>query len=281
VKIDGGIDMTNIRPAQVAGYFYPANPAKLREEINLMLGISEMQDKVENVFGIIAPHAGYTYSGKTAAYSYNQLRGKNYKRVVIISPSHSEYFPGVSIFDGDAYETPFGKLEVDKEFAEKLIGNSNSIFLGLEGHRREHALEVQLPFLQTVLNNFKIVPIVMGDQDKVYINELAKNLAKVVDVDTLVVASSDLSHHHTKAEANRLDSIIAERINKFDYENLQKDLDNRNCEACGGGPMIAMMKAAALQKKNHSSVLHRSDSGDVTGDTKEVVGYLSAVIYGA
>ena len=281
MKIDGGIDMTNIRPAQVAGYFYPADPAKLREEINLMLGISEMQDKVENVFGIIAPHAGYTYSGKTAAYSYNQLRGKNYKRVVIISPSHSEYFPGVSIFDGDAYETPFGKLEVDKEFTEKLIGNSNSIFLGLEGHRREHALEVQLPFLQTVLNNFKIVPIVMGDQDKVYINELAKNLAKVVDDDTLVVASSDLSHHHTKAEANRLDSIIAERINKFDYENLQKDLDNRNCEACGGGPMIAIMKAAALQKKNHSSVLHRSDSGDVTGDTKEVVGYLSAVIYGA
>jgi AmmeMemoRadiSam system protein B len=280
VKIDGGIDMTNIRPAQVAGYFYPANPVKLREEINLMLGISEMQDKVENVFGIIAPHAGYTYSGKTAAYSYNQLRGKNYKRVVIISPSHSEYFPGVSIFDGDAYETPFGKLEVDKEFAEQLIGNSNSIFLGLEGHRREHALEVQLPFLQTVLNNFQIVPIVMGDQDKVYIDELAKNLARVVDDDTLVVASSDLSHHHTKAEANRLDSIIAERINKFDYENLQKDLDNRNCEACGGGPMIAMMKAAAFQKKNHSSVLCRSDSGDVTGDNKEVVGYLSAVIYG-
>ena len=84
--------------------------------------------------------------------------------------------------------------------------------------------------------------------------------------------------HHSKAEANRLDSIIAERINKFDYENLQKDLDNRNCEACGGGPMIAMMKAAALQKKNHSSVLHRSDSGDVTGDTKRG-GWLSFCCY--
>jgi AmmeMemoRadiSam system protein B len=273
--------MKNIRPAQVAGYFYPADPAKLREEINLMLDISEKQDKAENIFGIISPHAGYTYSGKTAAYSYNQLKGKSYKRVVIISPSHSEYFPGVSIFDGDAYETPFGTLEVDKVFANKLVGDSKSIFLGPEGHRREHALEVQLPFLQTVLKDFKIVPVVMGDQDIVYIDELANNLAKVVDDDTLVVASSDLSHHHSKTEADRLDSIVAERINNFDFENLKKDLNNRNCEACGSGPVIAMMKAAALKHKDHSSVLHRSDSGDVTGDTKEVVGYLSAVIYGA
>ena len=273
--------MRNIRPAQVAGYFYPADPAKLREEINLMLDISEKQDKAENIFGIISPHAGYTYSGKTAAYSYNQLKGKSYKRVVIISPSHSEYFPGVSIYDGDAYETPFGTLEVDKVFANKLVGDSKSIFLGPEGHRREHALEVQLPFLQTVLKDFKIVPVVMGDQDIVYIDELANNLAKVVDDDTLVVASSDLSHHHSKTEADRLDSIVAERINNFDFENLKKDLNNRNCEACGSGPVIAMMKAAALKHKDHSSVLHRSDSGDVTGDTKEVVGYLSAVIYGA
>ncbi len=273
--------MRNIRPAQVAGYFYPADPDKLREEINLMLDISEKQDKAENIIGIISPHAGYTYSGKTAAYSYNQLKGKSYKRVVIISPSHSEYFPGVSIFDGDAYETPFGTLEVDKVFANKLVGDSKSIFLGPEGHRREHALEVQLPFLQTVLKDFKIVPVVMGDQDIVYIDELANNLAKVVDDDTLVVASSDLSHHHSKTEADRLDSIVAERINNFDFENLKKDLNNRNCEACGSGPVIAMMKAAALKHKDHSSVLHRSDSGDVTGDTKEVVGYLSAVIYGA
>lgn len=272
--------MTYIRPAQVAGYFYPADPAKLSKEINQMLDISKKQDRAENIFGIISPHAGYTYSGKTAAYSYNQLKGKSYKRVVIISPSHSEYFPGVSIFDGDAYETPFGMVEVDKEFAMKLVGNSKSIFLGSKGHQREHALEVQLPFLQIVLEDFKIVPIVMGDQDKVYVDKLAKQLAEVVDDDTLVVASCDLSHHHSKAEADRLDSNVAERINNFDFENLQKDLDNHICEACGGGPVIAMMKAAKLKNKNHSAVLHRSDSGDITGDTKEVVGYLSAVIYG-
>ena len=272
--------MTNIRTAQVAGYFYPANADVLKEQINLMLSISNKENKVENIFGIVAPHAGYTYSGKTAAYSYNQLKGKSYKRVVIISPSHSEYFRGISIYDGDAYETPLGKLEVDKEFSNKLTGSSKLIYLSSEGHRREHALEVQLPFLQSVIKDFKIVPVVMGDQTKKYVDELAMNLAQVVDDDTLVVASSDLSHFHTKDEANRLDSIVAERINNFDFENLQKDLDNHNCEACGGGPVIAMMKAAALKNNNHSAVLHRSDSGDVTGDAREVVGYLSAVVYG-
>jgi len=272
--------MRNIRPAQVAGYFYPADPLKLSKEINLLLDATGKQDRVENIFGIVSPHAGYTYSGKTAAYSYNQLRGKSYKRVVIISPSHSEYFSGISIFNGDAYETPLGLLEVDKEFSNKLIETSKLIFLGTEGHRKEHALEVQLPFLQSVIKDFKIVPVVMGDQNKIYVDELAKKLSKVVDDDTLIVASSDLSHFHSKGDANRLDSVVAERISNFDYENLQKDLDNNNCEACGGGPVIAMMKAAALKHKDQSSVLHRSDSGDVTGDTKEVVGYLSAVIYG-
>jgi len=272
--------MRNIRPAQVAGYFYPADPAKLSKEINLMLDISEKQDKAENIFGIISPHAGYTYSGKTAGYSYNQLKGKNYKRVIIISPSHSEYFPGISIFNGDAYETPFGILEIDKDFSDQLIGDGDFINWSNQGHGREHALEVQLPFLQTVLKDFKIVPVVMGNQDKFFVNELTKNLAKVVDDNTLVVASCDLSHHHSKVEADRLDSIVAERISNFDFKNLQKDLDNHICEACGGGPVIAMMKAAALKQKNHSTVLHRSDSGDVTGDKKEVVGYLSAVIYG-
>lgn len=272
--------MKNVRPPQVAGYFYSADPAILRAEIERTLEDSGKQDILQNIFGIVSPHAGYTYSGQTAAYSYNQLRGKSYKRVVIISPSHTEYFPGVSIFNGDAYETPFGILDVDKEFADKLVENSKSIFLGSQGHRKEHALEVQLPFLQTVLKDFKIVPIVMGDQGNIYIDELAKNLANIADDDTLIVASSDLSHFHSKDEADHLDSVVEERINNFDFENLQKDLAEHNCEACGGGPVIAMMKAAALKKINHSVVLHRSDSGDVTGDTKEVVGYLSAVIYG-
>lgn len=280
MKMTGENKMQYIRPAQVAGYFYPSDPAKLKNEINILLDKSEPADKYNKIFGIVAPHAGYVYSGKTAAFAYNQLRGKNYKRVIIISPSHSEYFPGVSVFEGDGYETPLGVLEVDKDFIEKLVSGNNIIFKGFEGHRKEHALEVQLPFLQSVLNNFKIVPIVMGDQRKLFVDELANALAKIVDDETIIVASSDMSHFHSKQEANLLDSVVEERIRQFDFESLQKDLDKHNCEACGGGPIAALMKAASIKNYNHSDVLHRSNSGDVTGDNDEVVGYLSAVVYG-
>jgi len=272
--------MNYVRTAQVAGYFYPANPDKLKKDISLMLDATKPKEKFEKIFGIVAPHAGYVYSGKTAAHAYNLLVGKNYKRVVVISPSHSEYFPGICVFEGDAYETPLGILKVDKEFREKLETDDRIIFEGYEGHRREHALEVQLPFLQTVLKDFKIVPIVMGDQSKRNIDALAKKLAEISDDETLVVASSDLSHFFNKAQADRLDSIVEKRVREFDFESLQFDLENHTCEACGGGPIIALMKAAKLKNISHSLVLSRTDSGDVTGDNSEVVGYLSAVFYG-
>ena len=271
--------MENIRSAQVAGYFYPADPQQLRSDIKVFLDTAKPANDIENIFGIISPHAGYVYSGQTAAYVYNLIKGKNYKRVVIISPSHSEHFLGISVYNGDAYETPLGLLEVDKDVANKLVENSKTIFKGVEGHRNEHALEVQLPFLQSVLNDFKIVPVVMGEQGKMYVDELAKKLSEVTDDETLIVSSSDMSHFHTKSEADKLDSIVEKRISSFDFAGLQKDLDNHNTEACGGGPIVAMMKAGALKDKNHALVVHRSDSGDVSGDNREVVGYLSAVVY--
>lgn len=272
--------MSYIRPPQVAGYFYPSDPEKLRKDIRLLLDVTKAKEKVNNIFGIVSPHAGYVYSGKTAAYAYNLLIGKKYKRVVIISPSHSEYFPGISIFEGDAYETPLGMLQVDKEFINKLQTDDGVIFQGFEGHRREHALEVQLPFLQSVLEEFKIVPVVMGDQSKKNIDTLAKKLAEVADDATLIVASSDMSHFYSKSKADKLDSVVEKRVREFNFESLQNDLDTRNCEACGGGPIVVLMKAAKLKNITHSMVLHRSDSGDVTGDNDEVVGYLSAVVYG-
>lgn len=271
--------MNQVRHAQVAGYFYPSDPLKLKKEISLLLDISKPQKTYNKIFGIVAPHAGYAYSGKTAAYAYNLLKDKNFKTVVVISPSHSEYFSGVCVYKGDAYETPLGIIEVDKDKAEKLCVESRIIFRGIQGHGKEHALEVQLPFLQSVVKDFKIVPIVIGDQGKMFIDELANQLVKIYDDETLIVASSDLSHFHDTETADRLDSIVEKRINDFDYDNLQKDLDNHNCEACGGGPIVAMMKAASLLNIDRSEVLKRTDSGDVTGDKSEVVGYLSAVIY--
>ena len=271
--------MNYIRAPYVAGHFYPADPVRLQKEITTYLESVKFPKEINEIFGIVSPHAGYVYSGQTAAYAYNLLKGKIYKRVVLISPSHAEYFTGISVFEGDAYETPLGIVEVDKEFVNKLVDNAGYIFKGEEGHRNEHALEVQIPFLQLVLKDFKIVPIVMGDQSRRFVDELALKLAENVDDETLIVSSSDMSHFHSKESADKLDSIVEKRINKFDYDSLQNDLDHRKTEACGGGPIIAMMKAASLKNKMHALVIHRSDSGDVSGNNREVVGYLSAVVY--
>ena len=268
-----------IRHQQVAGYFYPAEKERLQKDISLLLQVAKPEKSVKNIFGIVSPHAGYIYSGKTAAYAYNLLKNKNYETVIVISPSHSEYFSGSSIFDGDAYETPLGVVEIDQSVVNKLINNSKTIFRGIQGHRKEHALEVQIPFLQSVLSNFKIVPVVMGDQGEMFIEELARKISEVANEKTLIVASSDMSHFYSSEEAERLDAIIERRINGFDFQSLMEDIDNHKCEACGAGPIITMMKAASLKNINNSLVLNRSDSGDVTGDNTEVVGYLSAVVY--
>lgn len=272
--------MTQLRKPAVAGLFYPSNPKKLKDEVLQFLNTSIPHTNPQKIFGIISPHAGYVYSGSTAAYGFNTLRDKNIETVIIISPSHKEYFPGVSIYNGDGYETPLGVIPVNREMADKLVDGRGNIFRGIEGHRDEHAIEVQLPFLQCVLNDFSIVPIVMGDQGLVFVEALANKLSEVVNDRILLLASSDLSHYYSATEADQKDSVIEKDINDFNYEQLSNDLANRSCEACGAGPILTIMKTAELNKKNKSLVLNRTHSGNVSGDYEQVVGYLSAVFYG-
>ncbi len=271
--------MNKIRKATVAGYFYPSNPQKLSDEIETLLSISNPEITLQNITGIISPHAGYIYSGRTAAFAYNLLRNKPIDKVIIISPSHREYFPGVSIYNGDGYETPLGIVEINRELADNIVNGQKIIYKGIEGHTEEHAIEVQIPFLQKVLTEFKIVPIVMGDQSQLFIAALANRIHQVADETTLIVASSDLSHYYSKQEADKLDTVIENDINEFNFKKLQHDLDHKNGEACGGGSIVAMMEAASLMNKKNAKVLNRSNSGDTTGDYSGVVGYLSAAVY--
>ena len=271
--------MKNVREPAVAGIFYPASSGKLKDNVRHLLDSYKPQEKYSNIAGIVSPHAGYVYSGKTAAFAYNAVKGRNYNTVIIISPSHREYFAGISIYNGEAYRTPLGDVPINIEIRKKIAEGSKLIFEGINGHRAEHAIEVQIPFLQMVMNNFSIVPIVMGDQNKMYIDELSVRLADVMDNDTLIIASSDLSHFYSKEQADKRDSVVEKRISEFDYENLQHDLQTGKCEACGGGTIVAMMKTADLLNKKKSKVLSRTDSGDVTGDNSEVVGYLSAALF--
>lgn len=271
--------MQAVREPAVAGMFYPYGENQLREQLELLFDVVSSEERIKNALGLVAPHAGYIYSGRTAAYGYNAVSGKKYDKAIILSPSHREYFPGVSIFEGDAYKTPMGIVEIDKELREKFLKNSKNIFDGVIGHRAEHALEVQLPFLQFLYPDIKILPAVIGDQSKIFIDELTEKLSEVIDNDILIVASSDMSHFYSREKGSELDNLVAKRIEKFEYDELQKDLEERKCEACGGGGIVALMKTAAKLNKTNSKIIHRSDSGDTTGDTSEVVGYLSAVVY--
>ncbi len=273
------IKMEKIRKAAVAGQFYPGTKEELEKELNLLFQIAKPEKQFDNIAGIVAPHAGYIYSGKTAAKVYSLLKGKKYKSVIVISPSHYEYFFGSSIFDGDYYETPLGRIPIDKELAKSIAEHGDKIRLGEEGHKHEHALEVHLPFIQKELGEFTLVPVVMGDQSKRSVDDLANALAKTTTDEHLIVASSDMSHFYPKDIANKLDSMVEKRISEYNYDALMEELEKEEAQACGGGPIVAMMKALHLRGKRNSVIIDRSDSGDVSGDNERVVGYLSAVVY--
>lgn len=271
--------MSNLRKPAVAGLFYPSDKNKLQNEVDILLSLTKSDLNIKRVFGIIVPHAGYIYSGRTAAYAFNILKNHNIKNVIIISPSHREYFPGVSVFDGDGFDTPLGPIMINTEKVNKLVEGSEVIFKSQRGHRGEHAIEVQLPFLQEVLTDFQIIPIVMGDQKKQYVDALAEKIMSIMDDETIIAASSDLSHYYSKDVADEMDSLVEEGIKNFNIEKLHRNFEMRNCEACGEGAILTLMKAAELSGIKKTMILNRSDSGDTTGSNEEVVGYLSAIVY--
>jgi len=272
---------SNIRPPAVAGLFYSEKKTDLDREVAIYLENAPQIDIDGRIIGIIAPHAGYMYSGGVAARAYRQILDLDIDVVTIIAPSHREYFTEISIYDGFAYTTPLGTTEVHREFAQALTDISPQIILSEKGHRfEEHALEVQLPFLQKVLDRFRIIPIVMGEHSSDNIETLATALATVLkDQKSLIVASSDLSHFYNAAKAETMDQIVRDYITSFNEDDLFSELRTGKCEMCGGGPVIACMKASKLMGANKSRTLLYRHSGDVTGDRSEVVGYLSALLY--
>lgn len=278
-----------IRRPAVAGAFYPADKNSLQQMVEGYLANTKAPRINEPILALIAPHAGYVYSGQVAAESYAQLRGRKIKRVVVIAPSHFEHFRGVSIYDGDAYATPLGNISVDKTFARELSQKSEVLFLGSRGHdpassgRGEHSLEVQLPFLQVVLDDFKLVPVIMGEQSYETCRALALTLAGMIrDKETIIIASSDLSHYHAYAEAAAMDKKVLDAVHEWDYYNLSRNLQARIWEACGGGPIVTAMMAAERLGATEASLLRYANSGDVpAGDKSRVVGYSAFAFFKA
>lgn len=276
------INPEDIRRPVVAGAFYPANAHALASQVDQFLENAKLVAIDGEPVALIAPHAGYIYSGQVAAYVYKQIMGKDFEMVVVIAPSHREYLEGISVYNRGGYETPLGVVEVDVDLANAIIGQHEQIYFTLLGHQEEHSLEVQVPFLQRTLGEFKLVPIVMGGQRYESCVILGDALGETLrNRRALIVASSDLSHFYPYDRAVELDRAVMDSVATFRPEELAERLAAGRCEACGGGPIIAAMLAARNLGADRSRVLMYANSGDVTGDREGVVGYLAAVIYRA
>jgi len=271
----------NIRPPILAGKWYPGTRDALTKRVEgLLAGVATPIINGE-LKAIIVPHAGYMYSGSVAAYAYKILRDTPFRRIILLGPSHRVTFKGASVNLQRAYKTPLGIVPVDQEIARKIINLGKPGIKWLrQAHAFEHSLEIQLPFLQRVLERFKIVPIVMGQQDYKTCLDLSKILVQALgnSEETLILASSDLSHYHTYDQARALDLEFIKHVKAFDSEALNRALSTGKCEACGRGPVITTMLAARKMGAGQSNILNYANSGDITGDRNRVVGYLAAAL---
>lgn len=266
-----------------AGTWYPGTPGELKNQIEAYLDKVPARDPGGQIMALVAPHAGYMYSGQVAANSYKPLRGKSFETVIVIGPSHHVAFPGVATYDCAGFGTPLGSIPLDNRLIADLKKREPRIKDYPAAFAREHSLEMQLPFLQTVMPGFKLVPLLMGEHDYTTSKWLAEAIAACIKgKSVLVVASSDLSHFHSYETAKEIDGRLVERLRAMDAAALADCLDEGKCEACGRGPVTAAMLVAANLGATGCKVLEYANSGDVTGDKNSprgVVGYCAAVFY--
>jgi MEMO1 family protein len=276
--------MDMIRQPAVSGTFYASNPDVLKADINDYLAKASSEKIDGKIRGLISPHAGYMYSGQTAAHGYKTLIGSHYDTVIIVAPSHQSFFYGGAIQDKGGYSTPFGVTDIDQEFTSRLIEIGGELIVSdPKVHKDEHSIEVQIPFLQTVLKEFKLVPLIQGmSQDTGLATQLGNLLFECAtdrSKNYLIIGSTDLSHYYPYDLAKDLDKSAVELVGNFDIEGLDHELPTGKYEACGAGSIVSAMVFAKRMGATRSKVLDYRNSGDITGDMSNVVGYLSCVFY--
>lgn len=270
---------SNLRKAAVAGTWYPGTAPALAAEVDRHLAAADLggADLTGDLLALVAPHAGLMYSGPVAAHAYRLLRGRAFDVVVLVGPSHFLAFEGVSIYASGGFETPFGVAPIDAACASAIAAATPLVHDRPTAHAREHSLEMQLPFLAHLAPAVPIVPLVMGHQTAATASALGEALATALrGRRALLVASTDLSHYHDATTAAALDAVVIDSVSRFDPDGLQRALDARPDHACGGGPTVAVMRAAQHAGARDAVVLKYADSGDVSGDKSAVVGYLAA-----
>ncbi len=279
-----------VRSPAVAGSFYPDSPQVLSAQVEKFIDAAELKETAGKLIGLIAPHAGYIYSGHVAGYAYKQLVGRSFDTVVLLGLSHRYRVDGAAIYARGAFRTPLGDVQIDEDLAAEMM-RLNSDLLDLPpAHANEHSLEVQLPFLQHILSDFRIVPILLQDDSPKNVMPLAQAIAEAMsDQSALLIGSTDLCHYPVYEAARRSDQVVIEAIEHFDPDYLHERMDeymqihptkNFHCMMCSTGAIYSTMRAAQALGGNRLEVLKAANSGDVPiGGRDQVVGYMAAGIY--
>ena len=270
-----------IRPAAVAGTWYPGSAGALTREVDDYLKVASDGPR-GTLTAIVAPHAGMMFSGPVAAYSYKATARQQFDVAVLVGPSHFVAFEGAALWPDGGFDSPLGVAPIDEAVARALM-ESAIVKAMPSAHQREHSLEMQLPFVRRLHPHLPIVPVLMGFQHRATIDALADALVRACEGRrALLVASTDLSHYFDAKTAASLDGRVSDRVAAFDPDGLL-DLFEQYPEhergryvACGGGAAIAVMKAARRLGASHGRVLKYAHSGEVSGDYDGVVGYLAA-----
>ncbi len=274
--------VANIRPSPIAGSWYDRDPDRLRESIESFLNNAVLPEIQGDVVGLVAPHAGHIYSGATAGYSFKTVMSKSFDIVAILSPYHDFHFAPLLTTAHEAYQTPLGKMEVDRATLDKIEKELIPSDLSLIpiAQDREHSLEIELPFLQLALKKpFLLVPIMVRTQKPEQVHALAIALAhSLKGKSALLVASSDLSHFYPEKTADAFDKEMMKQIEAFSPEGVFTTEKEGKGFACGLSAIAAVLWAARELGANKVKLLNHSTSADRTGDKSSVVGYGSAVI---
>jgi AmmeMemoRadiSam system protein B len=276
--------MNEIRPSPIAGMWYPGNPKQLTSEINNYLSQVQQNSISDDILALVVPHAGYRYSGKTAAYAYKTVAGKAIETIFLLSPYHDFHPAEVISTAHSAYQTPLGDISINLPIQQAINGE----LLQKTGHAiqpvrrdREHSLEIQLPFLQTVLPQpFSIVPLMVRSRDRLFCQQLGEIIANHFDPQIhLLIASTDLSHFYPEQAAHQFDQTMLAMIKALDPDGVFTAEEQEKGFACGAGALAATLWAAKKLQANQCDLLYYTTSAEITHDTQSVVGYGAAVIY--
>lgn len=274
--------------------FYPDNARELRALIDqsfsdqqfgpgrILTSTLSVNRQHRKIYGIVSPHAGYVYSGAVAANGFYEVASVNFRDVIMVGPNHYGIGSWVAAMKDGTWETPLGDVQVNSQMAEEIRRRSPALDFDDYAHSRDHCLEVQLPFLQCIKQDFKIVPVVLVSQNRDIALDLGNAISQtIIEMDTLdstlLLASSDFTHYEPNGEAHKKDAELIKTILSLDVNRFYTILERMNISACGYGAIATMMVAAKNLGATRGELLKYATSGDITGDVSAVVGYSSIV----